>query len=150
MSIELDHLLWAAPDLDQGSALIAKVTGVAPGKGGSHPGFGTRNSLLSLGDTYLEVIAPAVSLGGLVLGLTRDRRWLALPTVVLAFLVQHAVQGWCPPLGFLRRGGVRTRREIDEERYALKALRGDFAGLPPDAPQNRVTRIDAVLSAVRS
>jgi hypothetical protein len=101
-------------------------------------------------ERYLEVIAPAVSLGGLVLGLTRDRRWLALPTVVLGFLVQHAVQGWCPPLGFLRRGGVRTRREIDEERYALKALRGDFAGLPPDAPQNRVTRVDAVLSAVRS
>jgi hypothetical protein len=26
----------------------------------------------------------------------------------------------------LRRKGVRTRREIDAERYALKALRGDF------------------------
>ena len=43
----------------------------------------------------------------------------------------------------LRRTGVRTRREIDEERYALKALRGDFSGLPPDAPRNRVTRVDA-------
>jgi hypothetical protein len=68
----------------------------------------------------------------------------------LAFLVQHAVQGWCPPLVVLRRRGVRTRREIEEERYALKALRGDFSGLPPDAPHNRVTRVDTALEAVRS
>jgi hypothetical protein len=47
--------------------------------------------------------------------------------VVLTFLFQHAVQGWCPPLPVLRRLGVRTRKEIDRERYALKALRGDFA-----------------------
>lgn len=31
-----------------------------------------------------------------------------------------------PPVPVLRRCGVRTRREIDEEKYALKALRGDF------------------------
>lgn len=53
--------------------------------------------------------------------------WFALiPLVVGGFLLQHAVQGWCPPLPIFRRMGVRTQTEIDHERYALKALRGDF------------------------
>ena len=101
-------------------------------------------------ERYLEVVAPALALTGVILGVRGSRKWLALTGTVLTFLVQHAVRGWCPPLEILRRGGVRTRREIEEERYALKALRGDFSGLPPDAPQNRVTRVDAVLGAVRS
>jgi hypothetical protein len=101
-------------------------------------------------ERYLEVLAPGFALTGLALGFLSDRKWFLLSGAVLAFLAQHAVQGWCPPLAVLRRMGVRTRREIDEERYALKALRGDFAGLPPDAPRNRVTRVDAVLDAVRS
>ena len=42
------------------------------------------------------------------------------------FLFQHAVQGWCPPIPILRRLGFRTSYEIEEERAALKALRGDF------------------------
>ena len=100
-------------------------------------------------ERYLEVMAPAVSLPGIALGLINGRRWLLVPGVMLAFLVQHAVTGRCPPSALLRHFGVRTRSEIDEERYALKALRGDFAGLPPDAPRNRVTRVDAALEAVR-
>jgi hypothetical protein len=28
--------------------------------------------------------------------------------------------------------GIRTRREINKETYALKALRGDFENLSPD------------------
>jgi hypothetical protein len=35
------------------------------------------------------------------------------------FLLQHGLQGWCPPLPVLRRLGVRTQREIDAEKYAL-------------------------------
>jgi len=61
-----------------------------------------------------------------------DREWDIERTLetnaatVALFLLQHAVQGWCPPLPVFRRLGVRTTSEIDEERYALKALRGDF------------------------
>jgi hypothetical protein len=101
-------------------------------------------------ERYLEVLAPTLALTGVLMSVRANRRWLVLPATVLAFLLQHAVQGWCPPLAALRRAGIRTRREIEEERYALKALRGDFSGLPPDAPQNRLTRVDAALGAVRS
>ncbi len=76
----------------------------------------------------LELHAAAIGLAGLVLGVKRDRRWLVLPAAVLSFLAQHAIRGRCPPVSLLRRLGVRTRREIERERYALKALAGDFEG----------------------
>ncbi|PWB90909.1 hypothetical protein C5688_08570 [Methylocystis sp. MitZ-2018] len=74
----------------------------------------------------LEANASSVALVGLALGLTSDRRWLALPVLVSGFLLQHALQGWCPPLPLLRRLSFRTAEEIGQERNALKALRGDF------------------------
>ena len=77
-------------------------------------------------ERLLEANAATVSLIGLSLGATVDRRWFLFPAVVAGFLLQHAIQGWCPPLPVFRRWGVRTASEIDYERYALKALRGDF------------------------
>jgi hypothetical protein len=72
-------------------------------------------------ERVLEVNASTLALSGLVLGLTVNRKWFALPGIVLPFLLQHGLQGWCPPLPILRRLGVRTRGEIDREKYALKA-----------------------------
>ncbi len=83
----------------------------------------------------LEANAATLALAGAGLALSSDRRWAALPLVVAAFLLQHAVQGWCPPLPVLRRLGFRTVREIESERMALKALRGDFVGLRPGASE---------------
>ncbi|HEX6260329.1 MAG TPA: hypothetical protein VFZ51_06715 [Woeseiaceae bacterium] len=74
----------------------------------------------------LEANASSLVLIGLGLGTWVDRRFYLLPAVVAGFLLQHALQGWCPPLPVLRRLGVRTQSEIELERYALKALRGDF------------------------
>jgi hypothetical protein len=71
-------------------------------------------------ERVLEVNASALALSGLILGLLKDRKWLFLPGIVLPFLLQHGLQGWCPPLPLLRRLGIRTRGEIDREKYALK------------------------------
>ena len=80
-------------------------------------------------ERLLETNASALAFTGLLLGVTRRKAWLLLPAIVLPFLFQHAVQGWCPPVPILRRLGVRTREEIDREKYALKALRGDFENI---------------------
>lgn len=84
-------------------------------------------------ERVLEVNAASVALVGLALGATVNRRWFALPAVVAGFLLQHAVQGWCPPLPLFRRLGVRTAAEIHEEITVLKVLRGDFRPHDPTA-----------------
>ncbi len=94
-------------------------------------------------EQWLEMNASALAFTGLALGMMVSRKWLVLPALVLPFLFQHAVQGWCPPLPLLRSMGVRTRREIDVEKFALKALRGDFDGGGMGAP-------DEILRAMRS
>jgi hypothetical protein len=100
-------------------------------------------------ERLLEANAATVSLIGLTLGAAVNRKFFALPAVVAGFLLQHALQGWCPPVPLFRRLGVRTASEIDEERYALKALRGDFRNLPD---RSEITREAAgrVVSVMRS
>lgn len=71
-------------------------------------------------ERWVETLAPSLSLAGLALGITKDRRWLALPIIVQSFFLQHALQGWCPPIPVLRRLGVRTIQEIEHERCCLK------------------------------
>ena len=77
----------------------------------------------------LEANAATITAVGSALALFVDRRFAVVPLVVGSFLLQHALQGWCPPLPVFRRMGVRTQTEIEQERAALKALRGDFDGL---------------------
>jgi hypothetical protein len=91
----------------------------------------------------IEANASMLALAGVVLGAGVDRRWLALTGLVTGFLLQHSLQGWCPPVPVLRQLGFRTAREIERERYALKALRGDF-----DEVRQAENRIVAVLRAI--
>jgi len=95
-------------------------------------------------ERLLETNASAIAFTGLALGLTHSKKWLIVPGIVLPFLFQHAVQGWCPPVPVFRRLGVRTREEIDRERYALKVLRGDFEQV------QSLPRADAALEAVEA
>ncbi len=93
----------------------------------------------------LETMSSSLTLVGMLFGLTVRKRWFVLSAVIQGFFLQHALQGWCPPIPVLRRMGVRTAQEIEYERYALKVLRGDFAALA------REITADAgeVLTAVR-
>ncbi len=68
----------------------------------------------------LELTSAANVLIGLGLGLTVNKKWLLLSAISSAFLVQHAIRGWCPPLPVFRSLGVRTKDEINEEINALK------------------------------
>lgn len=85
---------------------------------------------------------------GTPLGAFVDRRFLAVPAVVTAFLLRHVLQGWCPPVPLLRRNGVRTAAEIDRERYAVKALRGDFSQIGDDLGLLQARRADQAIGAV--
>lgn len=100
-------------------------------------------------ERVLETNASAVALSGLGLAVaTKNKKWLFVPGVVLSFLMQHAVQGWCPPVPIFRRLGVRTRKEIEREKYALKALRGDFDRVSTNDGEN-FERAEEALAAVK-
>jgi len=93
----------------------------------------------------LEANAATAVLAGVTLGATVDRRWFYFPAFVGGFLLLHALRGWCPPVPIFRRLGFRTEAEIDHERYALKALRGDFDQIRPNTtrPQRALQAAEA-------
>jgi hypothetical protein len=93
----------------------------------------------------IEANAASIVLASMVFGTIGKSRWLLLPVLVSGFLLQHAVQGWCPPVPILRRLGYRTAFEIEEERQALKLIRGDYKKVAEGDAD-----VEAVLEAVRA
>jgi hypothetical protein len=99
-------------------------------------------------ERYLGVNMSTLALIGVALTYFVHINWLILPLIVLAFFFQHAVQGWCPPLPVLRLFKIRTSKEIEQEKYALKLMRGDFNNLQNTTPVNvqtikkAITKVD--------
>ena len=58
MAIRIDHFMYGVPSLDEGMSWAENTFGTEAAYGGEHVGLGTRNALMSLGNTYLEIIAP--------------------------------------------------------------------------------------------
>lgn len=85
-------------------------------------------------ERVLEATAASAILLGSVLGYTKKQNcWFLMTGAAGAFLMQHALQGWCPPLPVIRKMGVRTAEEITHEKTAFKHIRGDFAAMTKDA-----------------
>ncbi|VTU31564.1 hypothetical protein H6CHR_03624 [Variovorax sp. PBL-H6] len=88
-------------------------------------------------DRALETEAATMGLLGLALGAFAHKRFLALPAIVASAVLLQAATGRYPLMPLFRRLGLRTAKEIARERYALKALRGDFTNM--GAPQAAAT-----------
>ena len=85
----IDHLVYAAPDLDAAVGTIEALLGVRAAPGGRHPGEGTRNCLLSLGPAiYLEIVGPDA--GAPAPG---RPRWLGIDGLTEPRLVAWAARG---------------------------------------------------------
>ena len=79
-------------------------------------------------ERIVETGAASIVLLSSIIGYN-DRRssWYLLSGAAGIFLLQHALQGWCPSLPILRRLGIRSAEEINDEKTAIKAIRGDFS-----------------------
>ena len=77
-------------------------------------------------ERILETVSAGVIASSVLLGQSKNARFHYVAGIFAAFLLQHATVGWCPQISLIRRLGFRTAREIECERVALKALRGDF------------------------
>lgn len=97
-------------------------------------------------ERYLQLNVATVGISSALLAVLHDRRWGFLTCGGLAFFLVHALLGFDPPLPLLRRKGIRTRYEINQEIYALKAVRGDFRPVDEEPVEDR--KIEAALRAV--
>ncbi|MEL0138647.1 MAG: VOC family protein, partial [Halieaceae bacterium] len=94
MSTTIDHIIIAVTDLPAASAEYAALLGRSPSWQGSHPDYGTANTLFKLSNTYIELLAPCgeglatgqinavldgrdACLGGLVFGTTDADAFIA-------------------------------------------------------------------------
>jgi hypothetical protein len=85
---ELDHLVYATPDVDATVAELEGKLGVRAATGGRHVGRGTRNALIGLSEfSYLEIIGP----DGTQAGVERPL-WFGIDTLTAPRLVTWAVQ----------------------------------------------------------
>lgn len=97
----------------------------------------------------IEVESASMIFTGVLLGSLFSRKWYVIPAVAASMLLVHNVRGPYPLLPVFRRMGIRSQQEIAHERYALKAIRGDFETVPEDAnnPEQAEKAFEAAYAA---
>lgn len=85
-------------------------------------------------ERIVETNSSAIILLASLFGLKRSK-WFLLTGVISFFVLQHALQGWCPSLPILRKLRVRTSEEINNEKTVVKMSRGDFDQKPDSAAE---------------
>lgn len=98
----------------------------------------------------VQAIDSGVGLGSIFLGVLGSKKWWFITMLAAASSGVHAVKGWSPCAIVLRRMLFRTRQEIDREKYALKALRGDFQELSTHEANKIDERIKSAIEATRT
>lgn len=73
-------------------------------------------------ERVLEANFAIVSIICTILGYKVNKKFFLLGGIASVFLLQHALQGWCPPLSIIRRLGVRTAEEINYEKQVIRDL----------------------------
>jgi hypothetical protein len=142
----LDHFILGCANLDRGIDFVEQATSIRAAFGGVHPGRGTRNALLSLGERhYLEIMAPDpaqnVAPGAPVPG--------SRPSQIakLRELKEPRITGWVAHPGDLDqfaarlreariefegpRAGLRQRPDGKVLRWKTLTLKDDHGGLLP-------------------
>jgi hypothetical protein len=105
------------------------------------------------GETFTATALSAAGVAGLVMALFGSRMWRLLAWVALPALLVLTRKDWRSPPALQAFLGLRSRREIQEEKYALKAMRGDFrrVDIPLDAVGEALARSSAsAMDAVKA
>jgi hypothetical protein len=103
---QLDHLVYATPDLARTVLDLTERLGIAPSAGGAHPGRGTRNALLALGpSSYLEIVGPDPEQAA-----RTAPRWFGIDRLTAPRLVTWAAKGTA--LSLLRERALESRVQL--------------------------------------
>jgi hypothetical protein len=131
-----DHMILGVNELERGIAFVEERTGVGAVFGGVHPGRGTQNALLALGERrYLEIMAPdpkqdAVKQHAEIKEMREPRLvgWAA-HTDDIAAIVKRAADAGIGGVGPV--DGSRVRPDGKTLRWKLFGLNDDMGGVLP-------------------
>ena len=131
-AVHPDHFQLGIPDLDEGIKIVRDLTGVEPVFGGAHPGYGTRNALISLGKAcYLEILALDPAQSDLKTPRTERIRALSGPTILTFAMqtseIEHKLELVREIPGFSGKLDPRSRKKPDGSSV-------EWTNLPIDSP----------------